>query len=271
MATIETPIMQPLRDIAGDWKLLPSFMPVPGMGALAVNSLVLTGSEPLVVDTGLAALQDDWLARLGEVVDPRELKWIWISHADADHVGNLAALLDAAPSAKVLTSFLGMGKLAMTGIDPARMQIIEPGRSLEIGSRRLTPVRPPYYDAPETLGLFDPGAELLFVADAFGALLPEPVERGEDAGTDALREGIVQWSAIDSPWLGQVDRDRLGATLKAFGMLGPRCVVSSHLPPIAGALETLSPIIFNAWCRGNGAPADAFHIEAVGNALRGAA
>ncbi|NEZ02989.1 MBL fold metallo-hydrolase [Wenzhouxiangella sp. XN201] len=271
MASIETPIMQPLRAIAGDWKLLPSFMPVPGMGALAVNSLVLNCSEPLLVDTGLAALRDDWLERLGEVVDPVDLKWIWISHADADHVGNLAALLEVAPSAKVLTSFLGMGKLAMAGIRPERMQIVEPGGLLEIGGRRLLPIRPPYYDAPETLGLFDPGDGLLFTADCYGALLPGPVERAEDAGVQALREGMVQWSAVDSPWLGQVDRDGLGATLKAFGALAPQCVVSSHLPPVAGGLETLSPIIFNAWCRNGGGPADTFHVEAVADVLHAAA
>lgn len=259
----ESPRMHSARALGDDWTLLPAWMPVPGHGVLAVNSFLLGGSEPLLVDTGLAALGDDWFHQLGQVVDPDDLRWIWISHADADHVGNLAELLVRSPKATVLTSFLGMGKLAMAGIDPVRMQVIEPGQEVEVGERRLLPIRPPYYDAPETLGLWEADTGTLFAADCFGALLPEAVENAEDAGATTLSEGLVGWSAIDAPWLGQADPKRLGATLNRFARLGPERLLSGHLPPSAGGLQTLAPIVHDAWCRGGSEARDPFHIEAL--------
>lgn len=263
----EFPHMQPARPLGDDWTLLPSWMPVPGHGVLAVNSFLLAGSEPLLVDTGLAALGGDWLEVLGQVVEPGDLRWIWISHADADHVGNLAELLLRSPRATVLTSFLGMGKLAMAGVDPSRMQVVEPGQEVVVSGRRLLPLRPPYYDAPETLGLWEADTGTLFAADCFGALLPQAVENAEDAGAKALAEGLVGWSAIDAPWLGQADPRRLGRTLREFKRLQPGRLLSGHLPPSTGGLEALAGIIHETWSRGGTAPGDPFHIEALAGRL----
>ena len=266
MSHLDHPLMKSPVPMAGGWTLLPSFMPVPGMGVLAVNSFVLPGPEPLLIDSGLAVLSGDWLAALKQVIDPAALRWVWVSHADADHVGNLALLLKLAPRATVLTNFLGMGKLAMLGFDPARMQIIAPDQPILIGGRRLIPVRPPYYDAPETLGLYDAEASVLFTVDCFGAVLPEPVERAEDIGMQNLSGGMIQWSAIDAPWLGQVDKAVMESTLDAFARLSPAAIFSSHLPPFGGGLDILAPIVESAWCGNQPAHPDPFHISvAIGN------
>jgi flavorubredoxin len=263
MSLLEKPIMKSPGLLAGDWQLLPSFMPVPGMGVLAVNSFVLPGPEPLLIDSGLAALGRDWLAALEQLVDPAALRWIWVSHADADHVGNLAVLLERAPRAKVLTDFLGMGKLLMLGFDPSRMQMIEAGQSLKIAGRSLIPVRPPYFDAPETLGFFDTDASVLFTVDCFGAVLPEPVSRAEDVDMQKVAEAMVQWSAIDAPWLARVDASKLKATMDSFARLSPETIFSSHLPPCGGGMDELAPIITQAWCGSRRAGADPFDIEAL--------
>ncbi|MDP2733138.1 MAG: hypothetical protein Q8O63_08530, partial [Hoeflea sp.] len=64
MTTTDLPIQLPSQNITGEWSVLPSWLPVPGMGVLPVNSFLLKGEEPMLVDTGLAALSDDVLARL---------------------------------------------------------------------------------------------------------------------------------------------------------------------------------------------------------------
>ncbi len=35
--------------------------------------------------------------QLQSLLDLRDLRWIWLTHIDADHIGNLRAVLDAAP------------------------------------------------------------------------------------------------------------------------------------------------------------------------------
>jgi glyoxylase-like metal-dependent hydrolase (beta-lactamase superfamily II) len=60
-----------------------------------------------VADTGLGLPDRDFLACLAEVIDPADVAWIWLTHPD--HTGGMFALLDAAPQARVITTFLGAG------------------------------------------------------------------------------------------------------------------------------------------------------------------
>ncbi|MAU97965.1 MAG: hypothetical protein CMP81_19160 [Fulvimarina sp.] len=149
MMTIDAPLQGAAQQVTDAWTALRSWMPVPGMGAIPINAFVLRDDEPMRVDTGLGALSDEFLERLWIEIGPAELRWIWLSHTDADHIGNLDRVLKVAPNARVITNFLGAGKMGMMGKgDPARLRLLEPGEVLEIGRRRLHQIRPPYYDAP---------------------------------------------------------------------------------------------------------------------------
>ena len=47
------------------------------MGLFCMNSLVIRGEQPTVVDTGSPANRDEWLQNLGSVVDPNDVRWIF--------------------------------------------------------------------------------------------------------------------------------------------------------------------------------------------------
>ena len=165
MELTDGPALHAPQRINDAWTALPSWLPVPGMGVLPVNSFLLSGTEPMLVDTG----------------------------------------------------------------------------------------RPPYYDAPETMGFFDEADRVLFSADAFGALLPEPVNCVEALPNDTLREGLVGWSSVDAPWLAQIGRAALGRMVRDLHDLAPAHVLSGHLPR-ADDLETLTAHITRAY--GNGETSD---------------
>jgi glyoxylase-like metal-dependent hydrolase (beta-lactamase superfamily II) len=254
MNPTDLPVQLPAQAVTGAWRVLPSWMPVPGMGVLPVNAFLLKGREPMLVDTGLAALSDDLLARLAAEIDLEDLRWIWLSHTDPDHIGNLDRILALAPHARVITNFLGAGKMGMMGVgDPDRLRLLESDDVLEVGGRRLHQIRPPYYDAPETMGFFDAADRVFFAADAFGALLPDVAGGLDDIAPDALRDGLVGWSSIDAPWLAGMDQSALGRTLDGLERLDPAHVLSGHLPPARG-LDRLTAVLRTA-C-GLGAAAD---------------
>lgn len=222
-------------------------MPVPGMGVMPANAFLMLGSEPLLVDTGLAALSKPFLSSLWAEIDPADLRWIWLSHTDADHVGNLDRILAAAPHARVLTTFLGAGKLSMLGIgDPDRIQLVQPGDVVEVGGHHLHPIRPPYYDAPETMGFIDAEERVLFTADAFGALFPDAIDTLDDVEDATLREGLLGWSSVDAPWLAQQRPDVLASALHGLEALAPDHVLSGHLPA-AGDVATLTGVLHRAY------------------------
>ena len=236
---MNAPLMLAPRSVAPDTSVLPAYLPVPGLGLLPIQAFVIKGAEPVLVDTGLAALRKEFLDGLASVVAPEDLRWIWITHADADHIGNLQAVLDLAPQAKVVTSFVGLAKMGLVGIQPERFHLLNQGQRLAVGDRELIAFAPPTFDAPETTGFFDSKTRVLFSADSFGALLPEPADEASAVHADALRDGMVTWATVDAPWLSIVDPSRFGEKLAAVAALDPSAILSSHLPPAKGLTKTM--------------------------------
>lgn len=218
---------------------LVSYFPLPGYGVLPVNAFVLRAAEPMLVDTGLAALRQDFMESLRSAIDPEDLRWIWLTHTDADHVGNLREVLAEAPKARVVTTFLGMGKMNLLGLPLDRTYLLNPGQHLDLGDRHIRALRPPTYDAPETTALFDEKTRILFSADAFGALMQQPAENAADIGANELRDGARTWATVDAPWLSMIDEAKLRASLAAIRGLEPELILSAHLPPAEGRMTEL--------------------------------
>jgi glyoxylase-like metal-dependent hydrolase (beta-lactamase superfamily II) len=227
------------RVVAADTMQLPAWVPIPGYGLLPVNTHVIRAREPVLIDTGLAALRTEFLDALGRTIDPADLRWIWITHMDPDHVGNLQSVLDRAPRARVVTTFIGMAKMGLLGLPVERAHLLNPGQTLDVGDRALTALVPPTFDAPETTALFDGRTRTLFSADSFGAVLPDVATDAEAIDDAALRAGMALWTSIDAPWLQWADLAHWRADLRRLQALQPEVVLSSHLPPARSLDERL--------------------------------
>ena len=116
MSLDDAPRMLAAQRLTGAWTALPAVLPIPGLGVLPVNGFLCTGPEPMLVDTGLAALGPGFMAALELAIDPAGLRWIRLSHQDLDHVGNLDAVLERAPRARVPAA-LSAGSVAAPHAD----------------------------------------------------------------------------------------------------------------------------------------------------------
>ena len=67
--------------------------------------MVIRGAEPVVVDTGMAENREQFLADVFSLVEPEDIRWVFISHDDVDHTGNLNALMEAAPNATLIINW----------------------------------------------------------------------------------------------------------------------------------------------------------------------
>ncbi|HEV2758338.1 MAG TPA: MBL fold metallo-hydrolase [Acidimicrobiales bacterium] len=67
-----------------------------GLGPAAeyVNSMLIAGPEAVIVDTGPAVARHDWMDDVFSIVDPGDVRYVFLSHDDADHVGNLREALE---------------------------------------------------------------------------------------------------------------------------------------------------------------------------------
>jgi flavorubredoxin len=220
-----------------DIDVLTSNVPIPGFGLVPVNAFLVHGIEPLLVDTGTVVDADQFMTALRTLIDPGDLRWIWLTHTDADHIGALHRLLEENEQLKVVTTFLGVGSMSLSAPLPMdRVHLVNPGQRLLLGDRTLTALRPPTFDNPCTTGFHDDRTGALFSADTFGALLSEVPESAAELSEDELRDGQVLWATLDSPWLHAVDGPTFAASLEAVRSLEPTMVLSSHLPAATGEL-----------------------------------
>jgi hypothetical protein len=216
--------------------VLTTNFPVPGFGLVPINAFVLHGSEPVLVDTGTVLQSEDFMATLRTVIDPSDLRWIWLTHTDFDHIGSLHQLLAENPRLTVITTFLGVGIMGLTAPLPMeRVHLVNPGQTISLSERTLTAFTPPVFDNPVTTGFYDDKSGALFSADCFGALLADVPQRAEALSEEELSQGQMFWVMADSPWLCKVDRGVLTKDLDALRRFSPGHVLSSHLPAASGS------------------------------------
>lgn len=225
--------------VAPDMTMLGAYVPLPPSSVLPINAFVLHAEQPVLVDTGFAALGSSFMESLRSVIDPRDLRWLWLSHLDPDHLGNYGQVLSEAPRLRVVTSFMGMGGLGLMQLPADRVYLLNPGQSLDIGDRRLHAFRPATYDSPMATGFVDSKTRVMFSVDSFGALLAGPAAGANDADEAELRNGVIAWATIDAPWLSMVDPGRFARSLAEVRRMEPSIILSSHLPPAKGMTDTL--------------------------------
>jgi flavorubredoxin len=239
--------VEPTKQIKDDIDILPSYFPIPGFGILPVNAFLIRSREPVLIDTGLHMDSAAFMEQLEDAIDPQDLRWLWLTHPDPDHIGSLQEILRRAPNLKLATTFLSVGILSLfTEVPMDRLYLLNPGESLDVGDRTLTAVKPPTFDNPATMGLYDTKSRVLFSSDCFGALMSEPSETANDMAPDALRQGQVTWTSIDAPWVQKVDEGKLAAELNTIRHMEPDMVLSSHLPPAQSMTDTLLDALVDA-------------------------
>ena len=212
------PATAPMRIAADTW-LIPNLAPGGDGVFLPANSMIIRGREPVIVDTGAPVHRTQWLEKAFAVVEPEDVRWVFLSHDDGDHTGALLDVLERCPKATLVTNFFSVERLGLEkpGLPLHRMRWLEPGDRLDAGDRTLHLFRPPIFDGPTTRGLYDPKSGAMWIVDTFAALTPgtldaELAARGFAAEDDTrvmVRPSIValalpplpphlQWRPLDA-------------------------------------------------------------------------
>ena len=232
--------MNDTMQLAPNTEMIPAYFPIPGFGFLPINAFVIKAQEPVLVDTGMGIDSERFMQALASVIDPAELRWIWLTHDDADHTGSLRKILEAAPNARLVANSLAVLRLNSSWSVPmSRVHWLNPGDSINAGDRTLTAVRPPLFDNPTTIGLYDSSSEAFFSADCFGAIMPTQTFSLDDVPSDDLAQGMISWASADSPWLHMVAPEVFEGALDKIRQMAPKMIFSAHLPPSYGKTEQL--------------------------------
>lgn len=235
---------------APDVYVVPTHLPIPGMGNLVINTYVLKSEEPVLVDTGLKSSPftpdetSEFIAAVESIIPLRDLRWVWLTHDDMDHTGSLQRVMELAPQAKLAThAFSAMRMASWWPVPLDRVYALAFGDRLDVGDRTLRAVPPPTFDNPTSTGILDESNGTMWSVDCFGAVLPAVCNDCTDVPADALRQGMMMWMGMDSPWTQLVDTDRWDRVLDGVRKLSPNLILSSHLPAATGRCESFLEIV----------------------------
>ena len=229
------PVTTPHRIAADTW-LIPNLAPA-GPGAfLPVNSMLIRGSEPIVVDTGAPVHRDHWFEQVFSLVEPEDVRWVFLSHDDGDHIGNLHELMGRCPNATLVANFFITERVALERpLDIHRMRWVGPGESFDAGDRRLHLMVPPIFDGPTTRGLYDEKTAVLWAVDSFASMAPGAVHDVADIPRPMFDETFRLLNSLVSPWHQWLDPARYRAHTDAVEGLGLLAVASAHGPVLTGS------------------------------------
>jgi glyoxylase-like metal-dependent hydrolase (beta-lactamase superfamily II) len=225
--------------------VLPSHEPFLGRGFVPVNAFVIRGPESLLVDAGGATDETRFLSALWDAVPPEELRYILLTHEDWEHAGNVAAIMDEAPRAKLITTYLTLHSMAAEWyVDPDRVFLMNPGQRLMLGGLGYMVVQPPLYDSPGSIGLFSESRRALFSADAFGTFVREKVRYAEALPMDDLVSGWQDFALMHTPWLHLCDQKRYARGVEIVRRaLRPHLIFSAHAPVMRGLVDVACDVL----------------------------
>ncbi len=206
-----------------------------------INSLVILGKEPVIVDTGSPANRQQWLADVQSLVDPKEVKWIYISHDDVDHTGNLAETLELCPDATLVSNWFQLERMTCELSFPLhRTRWVNDGETFSVGDRELAAIRPPVYDSPTTRGLYDSKTGVYWGSDFFATPVLEPVDNAGDMDRAFWEQGLWQFHSLLAPWHTMLDEGKFQREVDRIAELDLKVAVGAHSPPTMGKdIETV--------------------------------
>jgi flavorubredoxin len=221
--------------IAEDTWLIPNLVPTAPDTYLGVNGMLIRGEQPVIVDTGAPVHRESWLEKVFSLVDPEDVRWIYLSHDDGDHTGGLQDALAMCPNATLVGNFFLTERLALEQPMPLeRMVWLGPDERLDVGDRTLRLIVPPIFDGPTTRALFDERSGVLWAVDSFAALnAGAGFERG-DTPDEVYDETFALFNSMISPWHQWLDPVAYQRHIGRVQGLGASAVASAHGPVLRG-------------------------------------
>lgn len=175
------------------------------------------GRRTILIDTGHPTQWKTIEAQLDAVLGARPLDFVFPTHAEYVHAGNLPMLLDKYPAAVAVGDLRGF-HLYFPGYE-ARFRNVAAGGTIDLGDVRLRFVAPIIYDLPQTLWAYVPARGVLFVSDGLAHEHHTPVECGRT--TDELPElpapeNFALYNDRAFYWSRYVDMDVYFERLRGF-------------------------------------------------------
>lgn len=154
--------------------------------------VLLNDGCPLVFDAGSHLHNAQIMADLKQLVGNTPPGYVFLTHTELPHTGNIRTILDTWPSTKLVVSSAILPHVELPWwVTEDQVQYGYAGTVGEYGGRQIYFLDGILKDQPGTHWMYDVKTGTLFTADAFGYLLPPAADQMFD---DEMEGGVpVEW------------------------------------------------------------------------------
>ena len=132
------------------------------------NSYLVRDEKTVLIDTVWQPFDKEFVARLKEEIDLKEIDYIVLNHGEVDHSGALPELLREIPGTPIYCTKKGEAILKGHYHEDWNIITVKTGDTLDIGESKLVFVEATMLHWPDTMFTYMTGENILFSNDAFG-------------------------------------------------------------------------------------------------------
>mgnify|MGYP000192460424 FL=1 len=132
------------------------------------NAYLIKDEKNVLIDTVWRPYDREFVKRLKEVIDLKDIDYIVMNHNEIDHSGALPELLREIPGTPIYCTKKGETILRGHYHQDWNYVNVKTGDTLNIGKHTLTFIEAPMLHWPDTMFTYMSGDDILFSNDAFG-------------------------------------------------------------------------------------------------------
>ncbi|HHT97526.1 MAG TPA: anaerobic nitric oxide reductase flavorubredoxin [Clostridiales bacterium] len=132
------------------------------------NSYLIKDKKNVLIDTVWLPYDKEFVSKLKDEIDLKEIDYIIIQHSEVDHSGALVELMREIPDTPIYCTANGAKILKGHYHQDWNFVTVKTGDSLDIGESKLVFVEAPMLHWPDTMFTYMTGENILFSNDAFG-------------------------------------------------------------------------------------------------------
>ncbi|MBS7608546.1 FprA family A-type flavoprotein [Candidatus Bathyarchaeota archaeon] len=208
-----------------DWnrRLFDALIPLP-KGTSYNAYLIIGRTGKALIDTVNPGFENELAEKIRSLINPEELDYVVMNHAEPDHAGAIPYIMKIAPRAKLVTTNRG-AKMAQVyyHVSPEKISVVADNDVISLGDKTIRFIEAPMLHWPETMFTFLEEDGVLFPCDFFGAHLAGGVY--SDEVDDYLVHAQRYWGEIMMPFRAMAQK-----ALEKIAGLDIRVIAPSHGP-----------------------------------------
>ena len=165
------------------------------------NSYLVRDEKTVLIDTVWQPFDKEFVKRLKEEIDLKEIDYIIMNHNEVDHSGALPELMAEIPDTPIYCTANGAKIIKGHYHKDWNFVTVKTGDTLDIGESKLTFIEAPMLHWPDTMFTYMSGENILFSNDGFGQhFATESLFNDLNDSSELYMEAIKYYANILTPF-----------------------------------------------------------------------